>query len=978
MTTPKTTTMNDGDVDNPPRRGRSKETRNRRLGRSLSRGDERSRERRERGEKAGAEMQIRQSRSRSTKQSRSRSRDATNTNRRARERVTNGREEDNAGDDEEEDNHVLSGEVGRAVKQEIIDNVKVQQTIAFPVRKTQPTKGSSAKEAWVIDDDDDATLDTHTSESTATPKRKQIEMMKGISRESSTAAKRPAITRGGHGKHDNGGRMGTIGGRGRGMGRGRGIGSERGPGGVGVEEEKSGIERITQGDKRGTEGKQMYRMQEGYGKRDETSKRIGETGGRGSGMGRGGGGIGCEMKETGIEEKRGGRETNTREEEKSTGGKESDQTVEMKNHTREEEEKSTDEVIERMSNMGVEGDKEKDKGTPVKRGGRSETEEQDKERREIQTEKESTRNEKETTANRNPYRKKEPVTYAMAAQNPQTKIKTHQKVKEAYDAFYEVTFQADELSSNPSMLEIVAVLKAQIKSILMRAKEVDRKAKINAWADSSDLPTIVKSADVPESPAKLQEYLAPPRRGKMVEKGRNSNWKIRITTHISREEFIHHWGLSKREYTRTQYIPLRSAPLQAPTYYAAGYFLNSSDGQITETLEREFEETLGHRVGISYKPAALHKRAADEFWKKAKKARDQAPDYEKARTYFKNAPMVMQVYTETREQAKTTAYKLNELYGSTDQDGMYPRMPDGTRMRFVAAHVYVDMIGRATAATLFKQQMLFQQCEVTAPIPIRDPHQRFTTQNNKTMHELVMDLQDSESNNEPYFRNMKKKFHWNYKTKEWEVQIHSIMYPRAAKILRRFKEHMTEQYGIEVGDAIMNGVEEDIPQEFGSQSATTTGISIATDDRYLNGEAKFLIIGMEKVQANQTEETRTLGDIRRGEDDENTINIRSTTSGMTGNSGYTVPSTQGMEETTQGDATMEERETGKEERERERHDKYTTIGDQMMREDEDYDKTNTEPWRTVTRGKGSRYRHITTTETRLDTHLSGPTGGGIT
>ena len=149
----------------------------------------------------------------------------------------------------------------------------------------------------------------------------------------------------------------------------------------------------------------------------------------------------------------------------------------------------------------------------------------------------------------------------------------------------------------------------------------------------------------------------------------------------------------------------------------------------------------------------------------------------------------------------------------------------------------------------------------------------------------------------------------------------------------------------------------------------------------MNGEAKFLILGMEKVQVNLTEETRTLGDIRRGKDDENTINIRSTTSGMTGNSGYTVPSTQGMEDatTTQGGATMEERGTGEEDRERQGYNKRTSTGDITMMEDEENEgRKNTEPWRTVTRGKGSRYRQTITTETRLDTHLSGPTGGGVT
>ena len=135
------------------------------------------------------------------------------------------------------------------------------------------------------------------------------------------------------------------------------------------------------------------------------------------------------------------------------------------------------------------------------------------------------------------------------------------------------------------------------------------------------------------------------------------------------------------------------------------------------------------------------------------------------------------------------------------------------------------------------------------------------------MHELVMDLQDPGNKNEPYFQNMKKKFHWNYQTKEWEVNIHSGMYQSAAKLLRRFKEAMTEAYGEEVGEAILERAQDEIGHEHASQSATT-GISIATDDRYLNGEAQFLILEMEKVK--EADAGNNPADIRQADNDKNT------------------------------------------------------------------------------------------------------------
>ena len=923
--TANTTTMDDGGTNAGTERGRSKGPRTPRATSS----DTARRKSRDKGEKEGRSTtksprgpgrpKGSKNKTRSTSKTRAPRTKGTATRPKEGTPRATGTSENPVDNGNEID---LIGEEGRAVKQEIIDIAKVQQVLTFPLLKPhEKGKGYSTSTAIELDDDEEnKTQNTHTSRSGVTPKRKQMDMTKGLSKEPEGIAKRPTLTPGGRPHNgDNGRGNGHMGGRGRGRGRGGG-GYGGGYGGgnhsPGPTKDSNEVEVLTP---------------------PHTQKTT----------------------------NLGGNFNPTKE------------------ATREERKEGTDEVTERLSLMEVEETDEKETDTPVATGGPFQTHPAEEKEQSLQSN-EATK-EPKATAGRilNPYKTAHtPVTYASVTKSPQKKLKTHQKIKEAHDAFYEITFYADELSNNPSMIEVTAVLKAQIKSILLRAREVDLNAKINTWDDKLDLPTLVKSADIPDSPAHLQEYLVPPRRGKTMEKGRNSNWKIRITTHIPREEFVHHWSLSKRDFTRTKYVPLRSAPLQAQTYYAAGFFLNSSDGQLTETLEKKLGEELGHRIGIAYKPAALHKRAADEFWKKAKLARNQAPEYEKARAYFKNAPMVMQVYTETRMQAKSTAYKLNEKYGSTEQDGMYPRMPDGTRMRFVAAHVYVDMIGRATAATLFKQQMFFQKFEVTAQIPIRDPNQQFPSQGNKTMHELVMDLQDAESNNEPYFRNMKRKFHWNYKTQEWETQIHGGMYPRTAQILRRFKEYMTEQYGEEVGDAILDGTQEEIPLEAGSQGATTTGISIATDDRYLNGEAKFLIVGMENVQAHNGEATQTPEDVRRGEGDENTINIRSTTSGMTGHTGHTVQSTHGMDDDTRqnGRAIMEEMDIEKEEDTpyEDAQETITTSPSKAKGNEEADTGQDAEGWSTVPKGKGAKPRQATMIEkaASLATHLSGLMGGG--
>ena len=479
------------------------------------------------------------------------------------------------------------------------------------------------------------------------------------------------------------------------------------------------------------------------------------------------------------------------------------------------------------------------------------------------------------------------ISYAKAANSPQATIVTHQKIKETYDSFFEVSFKIDSIQVDPPMQAVILQMREKLKAILLRAKEVDRKAKINAWNNEDDLPTITKVEDIPFHPAQLKAYMTNHRRTTQLKTGNNNGWRVRITTKIPRQEFLHYWGLTKREFTKVEYITLRDAPLQDITYHAVGYFLNSSDGQLTAELEEGLCKELGFKIGIDYRPAALDKRAADELWKAAKKQSKEALAYERNRTFFKHAPFAQQVYAPTRQQAHQAAVAMSKAYGTPGKDGQYPRLPDGSRMRFVAASIYLDMQGRATAASLFPQQVRFQTSEVTATIPVKDPQQRFEQHNNKTMQQLILDLKDPDMGDEPFFRHLRKKFHWNYKTQEYEVSIHGQMFNRSIEVLKNLKNILTEKYGHEVGDAIAYMDVEDGKQDLMSRDGGMSGITLSTEDRYLNGPAQFIIEGLENVKIGKEE---TLKDIRQEQDDTNTMNLRSTAgSDMTGQTGLTVP-----------------------------------------------------------------------------------------
>ena len=293
----------------------------------------------------------------------------------------------------------------------------------------------------------------------------------------------------------------------------------------------------------------------------------------------------------------------------------------------------------------------------------------------------SNRLEQKTSIN-NPYKKSTteddtkkmgvPVTYATITESPQKKIRTHEKKWEEHDNFFEVSFTLFEVSKDPSMEEVRQNLKSILTVILKRAREVHRKTKINTWDSGVDLPTISKVEDIPESPTKLMSYLTPIRRTATIHYGRNNGWRVRLTTQIEREEFLHHWSISKREYNPSEYVTLRDAPLQSQSYHAAGYFINSGDKQLVKQLETQLSEEVGCKIGLSYRPGALDKRSADAFWTTAKEERDKATTYDKNRVFFKYAPFVLQAYTAKRTDAVKAANLFSMKYGVPEADGQYP------------------------------------------------------------------------------------------------------------------------------------------------------------------------------------------------------------------------------------------------------------------------------------------------------------------
>ena len=286
-------------------------------------------------------------------------------------------------------------------------------------------------------------------------------------------------------------------------------------------------------------------------------------------------------------------------------------------------------------------------------------------------------------------------TFTDILKGAQTQLKTHEKIKEGYETLFEVTFDAPRHHPiNPNLRDDALVLEQRLHAILLRAKEVDKKAKINSWIESNDAPTITKSGDIPETHRELLAYLNHVYTDRRIRAGRNNGWRIRITSSIPQDEFLHYWGLTKMEFKKVEYVTLRRAPLQHTSFYIAGYLLNSSEGQLLDILEEKLSEEMGCKVGIESRTAPLEKRTSDLYWNEAKQKATDAYGNIDRQKLFRNAPFAQGVYAKDRQTAVMVAGKMHKKYGKQTEDNQYPRLPDGTRLRFMLASIYLDMAGR--------------------------------------------------------------------------------------------------------------------------------------------------------------------------------------------------------------------------------------------------------------------------------------------
>ena len=458
-----------------------------------------------------------------------------------------------------------------------------------------------------------------------------------------------------------------------------------------------------------------------------------------------------------------------------------------------------------------------------------------------------------------------PISYAQATSS-QTKLRTHTKQRGKYNCRFEITFIiTEEIQTEEQQLE---QMRATLVSLLKRAKKVDRKSMINTWQEASSMRTIEKEQDIPFTPNDFKKYLNHAYTNKKINKGKNTNWRINIAMSIPTKLFVHYWEQSKHDFREINYVALKITPLQTKKYFTCGTFLNSSDGQITTQLEEGLSNEMKINVGCSFRSAPLDKRSSEEMWRHAYDMQKKGQG-----KVYKQAPLALNLYTETSGQARQVAKYMLDKYGRQDKDGQYPRLPDGSRMRFLPASRYLDMPGATTAKNLMKNQIRFNNDQIRLLLNIQDPEKRFAQHDNKTIGEMILDLKSPEMQNEPYFRHIVHKWTKDPSQQKYQVSIHGQMANTSTKMLYNLHNLLKEEYSQEVANEISTIDEEVQEAHVEASLAATSTLSLDTSDRYANGSATFIIEGMEALNVENNKPT--LAEQKDQENDNYTMAVAS-------------------------------------------------------------------------------------------------------
>ena len=418
-------------------------------------------------------------------------------------------------------------------------------------------------------------------------------------------------------------------------------------------------------------------------------------------------------------------------------------------------------------------------------------------------------------------------------------------------------------SKHPKKQYIVArrkkgeILQNALKELLRAGIEITEDFALNTWDPSTKANTLQKPDDVPAEYDTLIKYVKPPEKGGIRQGDTNNNWGIHVTCGVKMQHFLGYWDEMK-PYKRTDrirsvYQPIRAAPLQDKEWHEIGWLVGATHKQFmdenTEHLQKQFPDI---KIGINWQ--AVNFNRVQEHWKHAERTfRNNRDTAEKA----KLSPTSYQILINKEEHIGEVMKYMYQHHGKLGENGTWPSMPDGSKLRFTPNFKYLkDQKGRNAINRRMSLHIQMKWTNHTIQSSIKNPGTKLECLQGKSIGSAILEYElEVDGQKEPYFRHFSKVWNRDPTIERWELCVHQHMYQAAkAKYMDIIKDLAT-QYGEEIYEAFHDGHEcKYIAGQSKSEEERITFDLDDDDDMYMSGKGKFIFQGIPDTQNNKESE----------------------------------------------------------------------------------------------------------------------------
>ena len=344
-------------------------------------------------------------------------------------------------------------------------------------------------------------------------------------------------------------------------------------------------------------------------------------------------------------------------------------------------------------------------------------------------------------------------------------------------------------------------------------KRIDSKASLLPWkAQSTHRPLNGNELRLHVG-EKVNEYIDIPELKENLIEGKTYYQNgIRLKTELSTYEFTERW--SNMRYGNTEeskgieWFPLKPAEMQrAENSYPIGYFVGTTERGDYRTINKEISKSTKTHTEVSFQ-FVNQSGVTPKIWQFAREQAERANEDPRSkvhkRTKFKYAPSALTVYVSDRSSIKEARRILIEKYGKLE-NGLWPVMPDGSRIRFVPI-LFGNVNGNSISKK--KQQVfnhLYDQLvlqssskagEILLDLEMWDLFSRKEYMNGSTLEEVIHGLTSTAKPGIPIFKHITRKWSRNPNEENYEVAVAPSMLREAQETLRTIQPAMKRKFGI--------------------------------------------------------------------------------------------------------------------------------------------------------------------------------------